>query len=368
MRVVYLTDYIGVHCGMHYYLEAFKEVLLKVPDIKVVVLSNYCDREGEDSFFLNQYKGNVIYKVYALLRNVLKFRKFVRQHKNDIFIYLTYGNCIDIPFIKIVSKVPDHLIDIHEAIAQDVDSNRNLKRQFKSLYMSCVKRVISHSSRTDDFLKEYEFEGKKFEVPHFKYVFQKDYDKTLIPSEMLDAPDISRVNLLFFGNINESKGIDVLLESVNILPLDIADKVNIIIAGKDFDGLIDKVKINEDRRVKIFKRHISDGELIFLYQSADYILLPYRKTSQSGILEMAFYFKKPIIASDIPYFRKTLSLFPSFGLIAGNSPKSFANVIERIVSNVDVRHYFTQEDYDRYSNRIEINRFVNDISEWINNN
>jgi glycosyltransferase involved in cell wall biosynthesis len=41
---------------------------------------------------------------------------------------------------------------------------------------------------------------------------------------------------LFFGNVNESKGIDILLKAFNILPASVAEKSNIIIAGKDFDG------------------------------------------------------------------------------------------------------------------------------------
>lgn len=366
MKVVYLVDYIGIHCGMHYYLEAFKKVLLCIPEIEVKILSNYSDNSDEESFFYNQYKGSIFNKVYALLCNILKLKRFVKNNRDAIFIYLTYGNCIDVPFIKIVTSVSNHLIDIHEAIAQDKDSDVNLKRYFKSLYKNRVKGVISHSARTNNYLNEYKFSGIKFEVPHFKYVFHKEYERALIHPEILNAPDKSRINLMFFGNITENKGIDILLESINRLSSDIARSVNIIIAGKDFDGSIDKVKIRNDRNIKIFKRHISDGELRFLYQNADYILLPYRKTSQSGILEMAFYFQKPIIASDIPYFRKMLSLFPSFGFIAGNSSTSFADTITTIVLERNNIHHFAKEDYDRYSNRKEVTIFINKIAEWLN--
>ena len=56
---------------------------------------------------------------------------------------------------------------------------------------------------------------------------------------------------------------------------------------------------------------------MYLYEHTDYVALPYRKTSQSGILEMAFYFRKPILASDVPYFRRMLTEFPSFGILSG---------------------------------------------------
>lgn len=121
---------------------------------------------------------------------------------------------------------------------------------------------------------------------------------------------------MFFGNLNESKGVDILLQAFNLLSDENANKFNLIIAGKDFDGAIDRVKIKDNRSVRIFKRHISDDELRFFYNQVDFLCLPYRKTSQSGILEMAFYFKKPIIASDIPYFQQTLTTFPSFGILS----------------------------------------------------
>ena len=90
--------------------------------------------------------------------------------------------------------------------------------------------------------------------------------------------------------------------------------------------------------------------------------LPYRKTSQSGILEMAFYFRKPILASDVPYFRRMLTEFPSFGILSGKDvPKHIASVIG-LHSSAD---YFTDKDYFRYTNRSEIEAFKKQFAIWI---
>lgn len=361
---IYIVDYIGIHCGMHYYLEAFKIALENIPDVSIRILSNYSDC-NQSAFFLNQYKGNIFVKGLNLLNNLVRLHRFVLRHKKDILIYLSYGNSIDIPFIKIVTKCPNHVIDIHEAIAQDVDANKNLKRKFKSLYSRIIKRVISHSSRTDEFLKEYEFKGRRFFVPHFKYVFKKNYDESLISNEIKKSIERDKINLLFFGNLNESKGVDILIDSINKLPEDIANRLNVIIAGKDFDGSVNRFPIKYEHIVRIFKRHISDDELRFLYQRVDYLTLPYRKTSQSGILEMAFYFKRPILASNIPYFNKTLQEFPSFGILAGGDSQSYANTIKSVISNHKQTCFFTDDDYARYENRKEINLFISVFYNWI---
>ena len=82
---------------------------------------------------------------------------------------------------------------------------------------------------------------------------------------------------------------------------------------------------------QVFLKHINDDELVFLYKNTDYVVLPYRKTSQSGILEMAFYFKKPIIASNIPYFNMMLSKFKSFGMLTDLDIPSFTNTFSKII-------------------------------------
>lgn len=365
MNNIYLVDYLGIHCGMHYYLEAFKRVISNISDYKVSILSNYSDDKSEKPFFINQYKGNILKKGFSLILNLNKLRKFVNRHKNEVFIYLTYGNRIDEYFMKIISKCPNHIIDIHEAIAQNVDADLSLINRFKELYSTKIKNVVSHSSRTEDFLNEYGYGEFRFHVPHFKYVFPKDYDLSILNEEIKVAPEKDKINVLFFGNLSEAKGVDILMESLNFLTDDAANKLNVIIAGKDFDGSVRRVKVRAGRNIKIFLRHISDDELRYLYQNVDYLSLPYRKTSQSGILEMAFYFKKPIIASDVTYFRKTLEEFPSFGVLSGNSPEEYAKTLSEITKNHSTSVYFSDEDYARYENRKEISQFKKELSEWL---
>lgn len=361
--MIYLVDFIGVHCGMHYYIDAFKQILESVEGVKVGVVSNYSDN-GDRPVLLNQYKGSKMNKMISAARNLLRLNRFINNHKEDRFIYLTYGNILDPYFLKIISKAPYHCVDIHEALAQNEDSNAGLRRKLAKVYSERITNVISHSTRTDDYLMQFGFEGTRYEVPHFKYVFPREYQISSIPQDMRNAIDRSKINILFFGNITREKGIDVLLDAVNNLSEEDASKINVIVAGKDMDGVYRRVKVKKERNVSFFVRHISDEELRFLYENVDYLALPYRKTSQSGILEMAFYFKKPIIASDIPYFRKMLTEFPSFGYLDGNSSKDYSVALHEILHRKP-SDFFKEEDYARYENRKEVDEFKLHFSEWL---
>lgn len=361
--MVYLVDYIGVHCGMHYYLGAFKKVLESIPDTQVGIVSNYSDNDQPPNL-LNHYRGSRLNKGLRLVRNLCRLSRFVKKHKKDKFIYLTYGNNLDLLFLKIICKAKHHCIDIHEAVAQNVDSNAGLKSKLSNLYRNKIKNVIYHSQRTDDFLREYGYKGVKYFVPHFKYIFHKDYEESNISEDIKEALSHDKINILFFGNITNEKGIDILLESINILSDEDASKINVIVAGKDFDGAYKRVKLKPNRNVHFFLRHISDEELRFLYSNVDFLSLPYRKTSQSGILEMAFYFKRPIIATDVPYFNKMLSEFPSFGKLSGSSSQEYALTLHETIKDKSP-NYFNEDDYSRYENRKEIEIFKNEFVKWI---
>ena len=360
---IYIVDYLGVHCGMHYYNDAFKRQLESIPDVRVSILSNYNDA-GRKPFFLNQYCGARWKKVLSLVRNYWRFFRFVRKHKDDCIIYLTYGNVIDLPFLWIVSRSSRHVIDIHEAIGQDVDNNLRLKRMLKRMYSTRIKHVISHSKRTNDFLAEFQYGGERFEVPHFKYCFHKEYDLKKVGADIREAVDGSRINVLFFGNINYNKGVDILLSSINELDDKTCERLNVIVAGKDFDGTCYKVKPMAGKPVHLILRHIEDDELIFLYRHIQFLALPYRKTSQSGVLEMAFYFKKPIIASDIPYFHKVLSEFHTFGILVSGS---YSEAVKLAMTEYEPQKFFVEEEYQRYTYRIEVEEFIRRFSDWLKN-
>ena len=100
---VYLVDYIGMHCGMHYYNDAFCRVLSAVPGLDVSVLSNYAGENDGRPFFLHQYKGNRLRKICCLLRNYLMLFCFVLRNKKACFVYLasvtpsTCRSCISFP-------------------------------------------------------------------------------------------------------------------------------------------------------------------------------------------------------------------------------------------------------------------------------
>lgn len=365
MMKVYIIDYIGIHSGMRYYDEAFARLLSAIPDIECSILSNYACAPNEKPFFLHQFRGNMLRKICCLIWNYMALLFFVLRNRNACFVYLSFGNYKDLPFMYIVSWVRKNIIDIHEAVALNTDDNAILKRIYRKLYSLRISTVIVHSKRTEHLLDHFRYRGTRLSVPHVKYCFNKEYNIHNVGTDIVDAFAENKVNILFFGNITYEKGIDILVSSVNMLDSESLDRINVIIAGKVLDGAIHRIKPMEKSVFKTILRHIGDDEMKFLYGHADFVALPYRKTSQSGVLEMAFHFHKPVIAKDLPYFRKNLLEFPSFGILAGCTVNEYAEALASVVSNHQTACYYSENDYSRYVIRREVETFKTQFRDWI---
>lgn len=109
--------------------------------------------------------------------------------------------------------------------------------------------------------------------------------------------------LLFFGQVKEVKGLDLLLQA---LPPVIAKfpTLKLLIAGKvwkdDFSKYTNliKEKYLQDN-IDLHIKYIPDGDVAAFYRSADLVVLPYRRIYQSGVLLMAMSYGLPVIVSDL---------------------------------------------------------------------
>lgn len=103
---------------------------------------------------------------------------------------------------------------------------------------------------------------------------------------------------LFFGNIRGYKGVDALMDAYQTIRADQED-VALVIAGRVFDEESkEKIRAHVERDASILFRpgFIEDDDAQYYFNSADLVVLPYRRILTSGALLLSFAFNKPIIA------------------------------------------------------------------------
>ncbi|PQL95490.1 glycosyltransferase family protein [Apibacter adventoris] len=357
--MIVFVDRIGEHSGMHNYIEAFIYQFEK-RKYKTSVISNY--PEG-NSILKNYYKGSLFRRLFCFVYSYLLYIYNLIKNRKNYFIISFYGEIQDVLFIFpfLLFKKNKVIIDVHEVVGLDIN-NRILRRIIYFLINYVAGTAIYHSKRIREKLDEVEYKGDVIYCPHLKYLYSKEYDIKNIKNEIINLIDNRKVNFLFFGNIRDSKGIDLLFEVLSKLDKKYIQESNFIIAGKDPDDLLSRFP--KMGNVKLLTRHITDEESNFLYSKTNYVLLPYNEISQSGVLETAIYFKKLSICSNLEYFQNIIFNFKSFGFIF-NSSEEFIKIIQKLC--VESIYTIKENDYNQYMQDDAVDTFFHQISKKIKN-
>jgi len=199
---------------------------------------------------------------------------------------------------------------------------RYIKQNKFSKVIAICHNVIPHEKKPGDkFLARFFFKY----CDRFVLLSQKVVNdlKSLIPGAKFDVlfhPVYSRFGertdktkarfllnidkknvILFFGLIRDYKGLDTLLEAMSILKEKL--EVYLIIAGEfysdkeKYKAIIDKLNLSE--RIFLFDLFIPAQEVKNFFSASDAVILPYRDATQSGIVQVAMNFRKPVIAANV---------------------------------------------------------------------
>jgi D-inositol-3-phosphate glycosyltransferase len=362
MKTLYIVDYIGVSSGVRYYHSALEEQIEKIGNVNIIVLSNYAVTENDKSFLPIIFNVGKIRKIWSLLTAYIRISRHVKQHRDAIYMFECYGSMVDIFLMPAILRAKNTILDIHDPIMKGKETDSFILKHLSKNYKRC-STLVYHSESALNTVKELGFQGEAIYVPHFSYNLSQEYDKNNISEEVRGTVQSGKINVLFFGNINYSKGPDILLQCIKELPKDSEKRLNFIMAGKISDDSIKGYDISIPSLHTIF-RTINDDELKYLYGNADYMVMPYRETYQSGVLEMAFRFSVPVIVSDIPYFKSVIDTYPSFGIITGAEPHLLAETLNSLSDKTAVQ-YYKEEDLENYYNRVEFKLFREQLNKYI---
>jgi glycosyltransferase involved in cell wall biosynthesis len=154
--------------------------------------------------------------------------------------------------------------------------------------------------------------------------------------------------LLFFGYVRKYKGLDILLNAApEIFKLD--SNFKLLVVGEFYDNpedyfsLITKHQI--ESKVTIINRFVSNEEVQNYYSIADLVVLPYRSATQSGILNIAYGFGKPVLVTNVGGLSEFVEN-ESTGIIV--APESTMALVE------GVRKYLELADKTDFKNNIQI--------------
>jgi glycosyltransferase involved in cell wall biosynthesis len=136
-----------------------------------------------------------------------------------------------------------------------------------------------------------------------------NYGEPVTREKALAALNLETGNsyMLFFGFIRAYKGLDNLIEAFSDKRLR-NRKLKLLVAGEFYEddapykNLIGKYNLGND--VIFFDHFIKDNEVPLFFSVADLVIQPYKSATQSGVTQIAFYFEKPMLVTDVGGLRE----------------------------------------------------------------
>ena len=108
----------------------------------------------------------------------------------------------------------------------------------------------------------------------------------------------SERTLLFFGYVRPYKGLPVLLRALRF-----ATDVHLVVAGEFYQN--EEIFHQQARelgiadRVRFVNSYIPIEDVPLYFSAADALVVPYISATQSGVVQVAYNFNKPVIATDV---------------------------------------------------------------------
>jgi glycosyltransferase involved in cell wall biosynthesis len=165
-----------------------------------------------------------------------------------------------------------------------------------------VDHFIVQSDAVERDLKLIKPDAHYTKLAHPIYnIFGESVNKIAARKE-LGIPDTAPT-ILFFGYIRKYKGLDILLRAMPEI-LRSLPELRLIIAGEFYSNeaehknLIDELKIPAKNLV-LATDYIANDRVAVYFSAADAAVLPYRSATQSGIVQIAYNFDLPVIATDV---------------------------------------------------------------------
>lgn len=161
---------------------------------------------------------------------------------------------------------------------------------------------ITQSSMDSEDLRSIKKDARYIQTFHPTYNAFKMKDMSKEGARgILDIPSDEKV-LLFFGFVREYKGLKHIIRALPKIVKEIPN-AKLYIVG-DFDGDKDRYLelIKEEQvenYIRIFDGYIPDNEVEKFFAACDLVVLPYESATQSGIVQIAYGFRKPVVVTNV---------------------------------------------------------------------
>jgi glycosyltransferase involved in cell wall biosynthesis len=175
-------------------------------------------------------------------------------------------------------------------------------------------------------------------VPHPTYDFTAEPPPDQATARRELGLDESRV-ILFFGFIKAYKGLMVLLDAVPGLRILIGDDFRLLVVGDFYEDdapyrrRIAELSIGD--RVTLVPGYTPNEAVPRYFVAADLVVLPYLSATQSGIVQIAYRYDRPVVTTNVGGLPEFVTEGETGYLVPPGDPAALAAAIARFYGEAD---------------------------------
>jgi len=327
--MIFMVEISGKGGICHYTYNLCSE-LYKIENTILITSTNYeLDRIKPIPFKIE--------KIFNRFRtNPLKIYKMIQMAKRERIRIVHFQLSQHPEFITVLIllfKMFTHakiVVTTHNVL--DHEERFYLRIFFKIIYHLCDIIIVHAKNNKDELLELVKIPEKKVKViAHGNYLFFNS------KNSLIEYKDNGRNKyVLFFGYIREYKGLTDLIQAMGIVRRDLKDAY-LIIAGKPVEKF-EKYKREIERnglrdRVILDLRYVPFDKTEEYFKLANVVILPYREIYQSGVVQLAYAFGKPVIATNVGGLNEVICNGKTGFLVPRGSVEEMAKKIKILLLN-----------------------------------
>lgn len=233
----------------------------------------------------------------------LKTVRFIKAKLPDVVIVQWWNPFFAFAYRSILGHIEKHckvIILCHNILPHDKLPLRNILTR---MALKKGDAYIVHSKSDSDKLLQVVPDAKYVQTVHPTYdVFNANNVCQADAREKLHISPDSQT-LLFFGFVRKYKGLEYLLKAMPII-IEALPKCMLLVVGdileSEKEDYMQYIKATGcEKSIKLVSNYVPDSEVECYFAACDLVILPYLSATQSGIVQIAYGFNKPVIATNV---------------------------------------------------------------------
>jgi len=295
-----VSAYIGGSCPVNVFI--FKN--LKVRDVANIRLSRQLARRLiAEKYDVVHFNGNSVFQLYISM------------------------------FSRAIPKVHTiHDFNPHVGKRNNIAMKLRFPEMVNRYLVRCKRQKIVHARQVKDIIEKTVPSAKNINVVYYGPLDIYTYFKT--DPEKKPEESLPDHYILFFGRIAYYKGISFLIDAFNSISPSFP-AVKLFIAGGGDTRFI-REQLESNPHIVLLNRYIENHEMARLIRGSLLVVCPYIDASQSGVIQTAYAFGRPVLATTVGGLPEVVTVGKTGTLVPPADADALAQALTAMLEDTEI--------------------------------